>query len=280
VAEVEAAVGGGGRERPEDGDVRDGDDQQAPEERLLAQPGGLVLQLVQPGAARDEALHHPVRQAEQAQLLGRGRIHGQAVGVFGVALGPAHLVRVAVVPDRALAQQPVRGEPGSGQHHRRPPREREEDGGGAEAGHGQHQPARDEVHVDVHRRTRHAEVEVAGDGEVAGELRILEMSQAGGPDAGLDEAVVEPGRDAAPQVRAHGLVDRGRHLQQNEDDAYDGEGRGQSFAPLHGADERPHRDGEAGGEHAAQDQRRPPDDRERAVRAGQDGEELPLLAVA
>ena len=39
--------------------------------RLLAQPRRLVLQLVQPRAARDEAVDRPVGEAEQPQLLGR-----------------------------------------------------------------------------------------------------------------------------------------------------------------------------------------------------------------
>ena len=81
-----------------------------------------VLQLVQARPARDEALDRPVGEAEEPQLLGRRRIDGEAVGVVGVALRAAHLVGVAVAPDRALAQQPVRREPRAGEHDRRPPR--------------------------------------------------------------------------------------------------------------------------------------------------------------
>ena len=76
------------------------DEQQAPDHRPLAQPGGLVLQLVQPPAAGGEAVDRPAGQAEQPQLLGRRRVDGQPVGVVGVALGRAHLVGVAVAPDR------------------------------------------------------------------------------------------------------------------------------------------------------------------------------------
>ena len=121
-AEVEAAVAAALRERPEHDDVGADDEQQAPEHRLLAQPRRLVLQLVQPRAARDEAIDRPVGEAEQAQLLRRRRIDREPVRVVGVALRAAHLLGVAVAPDRALAQQPVRGEPGAAEHERRPPR--------------------------------------------------------------------------------------------------------------------------------------------------------------
>ena len=113
-AEVEPAGGGGVGQRPEHGDVRAGDQQQAPDQRPLAQARrrGTAARSSRL-RRRDEALDHPVGQAEQPQLLGRRRIDREPVGVLGVALGRAHLVGVAVAPDRALAQQPVGGEPGA-----------------------------------------------------------------------------------------------------------------------------------------------------------------------
>ena len=66
------------------------------------------------------------------------------------------------------------------------------------------------------------EVELAGHGEVAGELRVLEVAHARRPHAGLGQPVVEPGGDAAAEVGADRLVDRGEHLQQHEDDADEG----------------------------------------------------------
>ena len=62
-------------------------------------------------AAGDEAVDRPADQAEQPQLLAGRRIDGEPVGVVGVALRAANLVGVAVAPDPALAQQPVRREP-------------------------------------------------------------------------------------------------------------------------------------------------------------------------
>src|SRR5436305_4289715 len=48
---------------------------------------------------------------------------------------------------------------------------------------------------------------------------------------------------------------------------------------LDGADERAHGDGEDGWQNAAQDNRRPPDDGEGCVSLGEDGKELPFLAI-
>ena len=52
-----------------------------------------------------EALDRPVGEAEESQLLGRRCVYGETVGVVGVPLRPAHLLRLTVVPDRALAQE-------------------------------------------------------------------------------------------------------------------------------------------------------------------------------
>ena len=104
----------GGRgvgERPEHDDVGADHEQQAPQHRFFAQARGLVLQLVQERAAIDEAVDDPAGEAEQAKLLRGGRIDGEPVGVFGVALRGPHLLGVAVAPDPALAQQPVRRQP-------------------------------------------------------------------------------------------------------------------------------------------------------------------------
>ena len=81
------------------------------QQRPLAQARGVVLKLVQPRAPGDEAFDGPADQPEQPQLFARRRIDGEAVGVVGVALGAAHFVGVAIAPDRALAQQPVRRQP-------------------------------------------------------------------------------------------------------------------------------------------------------------------------
>ena len=120
--ERQSAARGRGGQRPEDHEIGGDHQQQAPGHGPLAQPGRLPLELeelLSPGA---EAIDDPARQPEEPQLLGRVRLDRQAVGVFGMALGPADFLGVPVAPHAALAQQPVRGQPGAGQHDRRPPR--------------------------------------------------------------------------------------------------------------------------------------------------------------
>ena len=69
-------------------------------------------------------------------------------------------------------------------------------------------------------------------------------------------------------------MNRRQHLQQDEDDADEGERAGEAVAALHRADEHAHRDGEDRRQHAAQHEHDPPGDREAAVGLRQDGEEL------
>ena len=79
---------------------------------------------------------------------------------------------------RALAQQPMRGEPRARQQRRRPPREAEQDDCRGEAADHADEPAGDEVHRVRQRRSRHAEIEVARDGQVADECRVFEVAHA------------------------------------------------------------------------------------------------------
>ena len=59
-----------------------------------------------------------------------------------------------------------------------------------------------------HGRAGHAQVEVAGGGQVAGELRVLQVAHARRPRHGLGQPVVQPGRDPVAQVGAERLVER------------------------------------------------------------------------
>ena len=165
----------------------------APDQGPLPQPGGPVLELVQPPPVGGEALDRPVGQAEQPQLLGRRRVDGQPVGVVGVALGRPDLLGGPVAPDRALAQQPVGGQPGPAQQQRRPPGEPGQDDGRGQPADQLDQAGGDEVHRDRQRRAGHAQVEVAGRGQVAAEGRVLEVAHARRPQAGLGQPVVQPG---------------------------------------------------------------------------------------
>ena len=63
---------------------------------------------------------HAARPNRRSSLAAGGS-HRQPIGVVGVALRLANLRCVAIAPDRALAQQPVRGEPGAASSSGRPP---------------------------------------------------------------------------------------------------------------------------------------------------------------
>ena len=127
---------------------------------------------------RDEPFDGPPGESEQAQLLARRRIDGEPIRILGVALRGANLGRVAIEPDGAFAQQPMRGEPSADEYDRRPPRERKENDGGRDAAYHLRHAAGDEVHGDRQRRPGHPEIEVTGRDEVARERGVLEVRDA------------------------------------------------------------------------------------------------------
>ena len=277
--EAQAPVAGRIRERPEHGDVGADDKQHAPQHRLLAQPCRVVLQRVQPRAASHETIDRPGREAEETQLLRRRRIDREPERVVGVALRGTHFVGVAIAPDRALAQQPMRGQPGAAQDNRDPPGVREEHHGTREAAHHFDEPACDEVHRDAQRRTGHAEVEIARNGQVGGERRILEVRHPRRAHTGFGQPVVEPCGSSIAEIRADSLVNGSEHLEQAKHAADKGQRNGEIVAALHGAHEQTHRDGEHRREHAAENEHDPPGDGEKVVRLRQHAEELPLITL-
>jgi hypothetical protein len=234
---------------------------------------------VQAGAARDEATDRPPGEAEQPQLLAGGRIHREPVGIVGIPLRLSHLVGVAVTPDRALAQEPVRRQPRARERDRRPPRIGGQDCGGREPADHLDHPARDEIHRDRQRRAGHAEVEVARDRQVVGERRILEVTHARRTHTGLGEPVIQPRGRAVAEVGARRLMDRAQHLKQHEHSAGKPERAGEHVAALHGADEHAHRDRERRRQEAPEEEDDPPGGGETGGRLRQDGEELPFFAV-
>ena len=210
--------------------------------------------------------------------FGGRRIDGEAVGVVGVALRGAHLLGVPVLPDRALAQQPVRRQPGAGQDERSPPAIAGQDHGAGQPADHLHQPAGDEVHREPERRPGDAEVEVAGGGQVSGESWVFEVADASGPDARLGQLIVEPGRGALAEAGADRLVERREHLEQHEDDGGERQGDGEIGATLDRADQHAHGDAERGRQHAPQHQHRPPDGGQRGIGLRQHADDLPLVA--
>jgi hypothetical protein len=91
------------------------------------------------------------------------------------------------------------------------------------------------------------------------------------------EPIVEPRRRAIAEVRADRLMQRREHLQQEKDDGDQRERGREAAAALHGRDEDAHGQREHGGQHPAQQNERPPGDRERAIGGWKDGEERPFV---
>ena len=242
------------RQEPEDDHVGRDHQEQAPNHRALAQAGRRVLQLVQAGAPGDEAIDGPGGEAEQAQFLARRRIDGQPVGVIGVPLSRAYFRILAVAPNAALAQQPMRGQPGAGQQQRSPPRVTQEDDCGGDAADHLDHAVGNKIHRDGERRSGHAQVEIAGHGKVRGQGRIFQVPDARWAHAGFGQPVVKPGCGAVAQVGAERLVDGAEHLDQDKDPAGKGQRAGERVAALHGADQHAHGDGKRCRQNAAQQQ--------------------------
>ena len=159
-------------------------------------------------------------EAEQPQFLARGRIDRQPVGVVGIALRGAHLLGVAIAPDRALAQQPVRRQPRAGEHDRRPP---------GVARRGSRRDAMPPIISTMPLAMKSMEIESGGPVIPRSKSRatvrslvsvgIFEVPHARRTHAGLGEPVVEPGGGAIAEVGADRLMNRAEHLQQDEDRA-------------------------------------------------------------
>ena len=211
-------------ERPEHEAVGREHEHERPDDRLLAQPRRPPLQLEQPAPPGREPIDRPIRQPEQPDLLRRGRVDREAVRVVGVPLR-ARAPRRCCGRARPSSRAAASASPPTHRRARAAPTTRyarEEDRLRDPAGHVD-EADRDEVHRDRERRPRDAEVEVARHREIVGERGPLEVRHARRPDAGAHEPIVQPRRGAAPEVRAHRLVDRREHLQQHEHDTHERE---------------------------------------------------------
>ena len=231
-AERETALGRGGAQRPEHNEVGGEHQQQAPNHRTLAQARCLPAELEQTASLRPETIDNPAGQPEEPQFFRRRRFNRELVAVIRMTLRRAHLVGISVAPYSALAQQPVRGQPGAREQERRPPGEACEHDRRGKTADEFHQPSGDEVHRDKHGRSCNAEIEIAGHREVSGELGIFKVAHAWWTDTGGGEPIVEPGGGSASKVGADGLVNRRQHLQQNEHDPDQSKWRGQASGLL------------------------------------------------
>ncbi len=117
---------------------------------------------------------------------------------FGVAIAPHPALRSSqCVDDHATTST-------AGAHHAN----RTSTTADAKPPHHLDEPARDEVHRDRQRRPGDTEVEIACHREVVGQLGPLEVTHARRTDARDHQAVVQPGRGTATDVRTHRLVER------------------------------------------------------------------------
>ena len=142
-------------QRPEHGDVGAGDEQQAPDERLLAQARRLVLELVQQRPAARRSAPSPSRPGRTAaapwpradrRRAGRRTRRGAAPRGPRRCCGPSRPRSRAAASGWRARRRPARGAPTTRRRTARPPRRappiictR---------------PPGDEVHVDVHGRAR------------------------------------------------------------------------------------------------------------------------------
>ncbi len=171
----------------------------------------------------------------------------------------------------------MRRQPRANEYARCPPCVSSENHCGGKTTDHLNQASCDEIHGDGQRWSGHPEIEVARDGEVAGERWILEMSHAWRPHAGLGEPVVQPCSRTVAEIGADRQMKRGEHLQEHEDRADKRERTNQAIAALDRADQHPHGDRKRRGQHPSQYEGHPPCGGESRIRLRQDAEELPLL---
>jgi hypothetical protein len=160
----------------------------------------------------------------------------------------------------------MRRQPRARKQYRRPPRVSGEDHGGRDTADHLDHTACNEIHGDRQRRAGHPEVEIARDGEIAGEPWILEVPHARRAHAGLSQAVIKPCGSAVAEIGADCLMNRAEHLQQHEDRAGKHERSAEGIAALYGADEYAHRDRERRRQYPSQQEGSPPSGSQARVR--------------
>ena len=106
------------------------------------------------------------------------------------------------------------------------------------------------------------------------------MTHTGRPDAREGESIVEPCRRAAAQIRADGVMNRCENLKQHEHGSGKREGRGQVVVPLHRGDEHTYRDREQDRQQSAEDEQRPPGNRQWPIGLEQNPRECPFVTRA
>ena len=106
------------------------------------------------------------------------------------------------------------------------------------------------------------------------------MAHAQRADARLRQPVVQPGSRTVAKIRAHRLVDWCEHLEQDKNNARQGQRSTQILPSLYSANQNAHRDAKHSRQDSAQQQDRPPQSRKSRVSFWQDPEKDPLIPAA
>jgi hypothetical protein len=157
------------------------------------------------------------------------------------------------------------------------PREPDEDDGRGDPTHGTNQACGNEVNIEVHRRTRHAPVELSRGRQILSKVRILQMSDAGWLNAGANKRLVEPGGHFVAEVHADRGLDRIQDQHEHEDHTGQGKGSRNRLSLLDRADGGTDGYRKDRGHRTVQDQQRPPNRGQHRIGFGQCAKELPLL---
>jgi hypothetical protein len=174
----------------------------------------------------------------------------------------------------------MRREPRACKDERSPPGEAKQHERAGDARDQFDETAGDEIHRDLKRRTGHAKIEVARHGQIRSQRCVFKMSHAWRPYARLRQPVVEPGGRPVTKVRTDGLMDGCEHLKKDEDRAHERERLGERVSVLDGTNEDAHRNRKNRRQDAAQEENRPPGQRQKTVSPRQGAEESPLVSPA
>src|SRR6516162_1944772 len=254
----DSPVCGAACQRPKNRDIRADYQKQAPDQWPLAQSCGSVLKLVQTSPSRNETLHCPGGESKQPQFLARGWIHGKPISVVGITLRATHLFGVAVAPDSAFTQKPMRGRPRAREQDRHPPRISGKDHGTANAADHLHHAAGDKIHGNSQRRARHSEVEVTRHGQVARQFWIFQMADPRRAHARFREPVVKPSSRAVAQIGAYCLMNRAEYLKEDKNCANKRQRTRERIAALHGAYKNTHCNGKCRRQSTSEQKSSPP----------------------
>ena len=193
-----------------------------------------------------------------------------------MALRLHHVLGGPHLPDGAVAQEDVGQRPRPAHQQAGPPAVRAQQGGLGGAAGQLGEAAPDVGHRRREGRRRDAEVEVAGRGQLVGQVRALQVGEAGREDAGGEQAVVQPGGRAGAEVGAERVVQGADRVDRDERQARGGQRQRQRAVALDRAHQHAHGERQPGGQRASEQEQGEPRGRQPGRGAAQHAEEPPL----